>query len=83
MSCVHHFHLVDNGEVKTSAPPWYQVRCCQCGEGNYMMTEGLTCYTDHHKGLGSGVTGSLLYKPQVLKEKQVGSIIVMEMEDES
>jgi hypothetical protein len=82
MSCTHHFHFVENGEVKTSAPPWYQVKCCQCGEGNYMRTETIRCYTPHYKGLGSAAVGELLYKPQVLKEKQVGSIIVVEMADE-
>jgi len=69
VDCEHHYHLVSGGEIKTSSPCWYQVACCKCGVGNYMMTDEWRCKFKVKNGertlhLGSAVKGKLLRKEE-------------------
>lgn len=40
--CEHHWHYTD-GEVKTSNPPWWRVRCCKCLVFDNMVTDEPWC----------------------------------------
>jgi len=55
--CEHCFHLVENGEVMTSHPCWYQVMCCKCGHGDHMRTDTWACrYRVKSKATGKDVS---------------------------
>ncbi len=65
----HHYHIVENGEVKTSWPCWYQVACCKCHKGNYMATELIGCKMKFKKNdmefrLGPALKGKLFRKEE-------------------
>jgi len=64
--CEHCYHLVEDGEVMTSHPCWWQVMCCKCGHSDHMRTDLWTCryrvkskLTGREVQLGPKLTGKL------------------------
>jgi hypothetical protein len=60
----HHWHYNENGEVKSSNPCWYSVRCCKCLKGNFVKADGFDCvrtsYLAGWNDMGPHLEGTVL-----------------------